>query len=114
MWKERTTSTKLSSDCHTGTVARTWDHTHTFIHMIISILKKHNANISAGPFCLMQWKSREYFVFGFLIHIVYSNEFAIIVVLVAAVAPKFVKIFIFTLSDDKNTHRRLGNAASNV
>jgi hypothetical protein len=62
----------------------------------------------------MQWKSQIYFVLGFPTHTVYFVEFVIIVVLVAALAPGFVVIFIFTLSDDKNTHGRLGKAASNV
>lgn len=68
---------------------------HTFTHMIINILKKHSVNISAGTFYLMQQKPREYFVFGFLAHMLYFDEFVIIVVLVAAVASGFVVIFIF-------------------
>lgn len=62
----------------------------------------------------MQWKSQEYSVFGFLDHRVYSDEFVIIAVMAVAVAPGFMVIFILTRSGDKNTHRRLEDAASDV
>lgn len=75
---------------------------------------KHSGDPLASSFCLMQRKSQEYFVFGFLDHIVYFEEFVIIAVTVAAVALRFMVIFILTRSGDKNTHRRLEDAASNV
>lgn len=64
----------------------------------------------------MQWKSQKYFVFGFLDHRVYSDEFLIIAVMAAAAAAAlgFMVIFILTRSSDKNTHRRLEDAASDV
>lgn len=82
-------------------------HLHTHANKYF----KHNANISAGPFYPVQWKSQDYFVFSFLDHIVDFDEFVIIVV---AVAPGFMVIFILTHSDDKNTHRRLRDTALGV
>lgn len=53
-------------------------------------------------------------MFGFLHHMVDFDEFVIVVVMAAAVAPEFMVIFILTHSDDKNTHRRLRDSASGV
>lgn len=40
---------------------------------------------------------------GFPDHTVYFDEFVITVVMVAAVAPRFMVIFILTRSDDENS-----------
>lgn len=96
------TTTQILRHVHGSTRTHSHDDQHS----------RHNANISAGPFCLAQWKSQEYFVSGFPDHTVYFDEFVITVVMVAAVAPRFMVIFILTRSDDENTHRRLGGAAS--